>query len=321
MTRWLVLAIAMAAATGACIAQPDRHELLPHQTSDQTQADPRTPATISPAVIPSNVEATLKGAADAHADLCSNDGMHPNFPNDADMITRTFCQDLVPNGVMPTPKSLGDLLAQLGLAFKDASGHNGSGGNPGFAILGHSSALTARKISPIAPTAFIFTPPPADGSAPKDFTIVGFDPGEQFVEVASYDPTAKSVNFYIVFFDQACTHAQGGCTNADLLTSKLVTGWSNLRIYEDTTELGNTILDCHVCHQPDNARDPFLRMQEITPPFTHWFSAQTDGGKTLLGEFHSLHGAEDYGGIPGALVDESDPSKLAALIRQAGFGT
>src|SRR5262249_24085855 len=135
-----------------------------------------------------------------------------------------------------------------------------------------------------------------------------------------YDPTAKSVNFYIVFFEQACNSSPTGCTNDDLMTSKLTTGWSNIRVYEDTTELGNTILDCHVCHQPDNNADPFLRMQEITPPFTHWFSTQTDGGKQLLDTFHSLHGNGDYGGIPAALVDKSDPSTLAALVKQAGFG-
>jgi hypothetical protein len=62
-------------------------------------------------------------------------------------------------------------------------------------------------------------------------------------------------------------------------------------------------------------------MQEIEAPFTHWFSSQTTGGRALLSDFHAAHGThEDYGGIPAALIDESDPSKLAAFIRQAGFG-
>jgi hypothetical protein len=129
------------------------------------------------------------------------------------------------------------------------------------------------------------------------------------------------MNFYIVFFDHACTTASGGCSNADLLSSKLVSGWSNVRIYEDTTALNNTIFDCHVCHQPIDKNAPFLRMQEISQPFTHWFSAQTEGGKCLLEDFHKAHGAnEDYGGIPAALIDKSDPSLLAALIKQGGFG-
>src|SRR5262249_18075364 len=156
---------------------------------------------------------------------------------------------------------------------------------------------------------------------PSAYTVLAFDPGEQFVEVASHDPTKDEVNFYVVFFDQACTHAAGGCTNTDLYTPKLVTGWSNLRVYEDTTNLDNTIFDRHVCHQPDRDKAPFLRMQENTAPFTHWFSAQTDGGKALLADFHAAHGnGEDYGGIPAALIDKSDPALLAQLVKQAGFG-
>jgi hypothetical protein len=279
------------------------------------------PSSIDPPTIPSNLQVTLKNAADAHAELCSNDGAHPNFPNDADLITASFCQDLVPGGVMPTPRSLDDLLKQLHLDFKDRNGGNGVGGNPGFAILGHSSALTARKVSTLTPTAFVFTPPPADGSPPSgQYVILAFDPGEEFVEVASYDPTAQIMNFYVVFFEKDCDSSATGCTNVDLLTPNLTKGWSNLRVYEDTTSLGDTIFDCHVCHQPVDANQPFLRMQEIVSPFTHWFSASTAGGKALLADFHAAHGtAEDYGPIPAALIDKSDPALMAKLINQAGY--
>jgi hypothetical protein len=322
VTRYLLLALALAAMAAACFARTDPNKL---QRSESNATSPHVdgaiPATIMPPVIPSNVASTLKGPTEAHAALCNNDGSHPKFPDDADLLTRTFCQDVKPGGVMPTPAGLAQLLTQLGLGFVDPNGGNGVGGNPGFAILGHSSALTARKVSTTAPTAFVFTPPSADGVPPAEYTILAFDPGEQFVEVASYDPTAKTVNFYVVFFDQACNHAPNGCTHSDRFTSKLLTGWSNVRVYEDTTELGNTIFDCRVCHQPNNDGAPFLRMQEIVPPFTHWFSSETNGGRALLAEFHSVHGTtEDYGGIPAALVDKSDPAKLAALVTQAGFG-
>jgi hypothetical protein len=61
-------------------------------------------------------------------------------------------------------------------------------------------------------------------------------------------------------------------------------------------------------------------MQEIVPPFTHWFSAQTDGGKALLVDFHAAHGHnEDYGPIPAALIDKGDPSLLAKVVNQAGY--
>jgi hypothetical protein len=285
--------------------------------------DGTTPATIDPPAIPPDAFVTLKSPPDAHAELCQPDDQHPNFPNDADQLTMAFCQDLVPGGVMPTPHGLADLQALLGLSFVNPQGGNGVGGNPAFAILGHSSALTARKVTTITPTTFVFTPPPADGTAPQGrFTLLAFDPGELFVEVAVNDLATGSLNFYLVMFDKDCVSAAGGCTNTDLLTPNLVTGWSNVRIYEMTTFLDNTIFDCHVCHQPVDANNAILRMQEIEAPFTHWFSAQTDGGKALLADFHAAHGtAEDYGGIPAALVDQSDPSKLAALLGATGFGT
>ena len=210
---------------------------------------------------------TLNPVGEAHAQLCQPDDFHPNFPDDADMVTRSFCQDLKPGGVMATPHGLADLLDQLGIGFKDPNGGNGEGGNPAFAILAHSSALTARRITTITPTVFIFTPPPADGSPPTgQYALLGFDPGEQFVETAVIDPTVNTVNFYLIFFTQACNSAPGGCTNTDLLTPSLVTGWLSTTVYEMTTAVNDSILDCHVCHQPNANGQSFLRMQENRSP-------------------------------------------------------
>ena len=39
-----------------------------------------------------------------------------------------------------------------------------------------------------------------------------------------------------------------GCTPNDMLTPNQTTGWSNVRIYESTTALKDTIADCHQCH-------------------------------------------------------------------------
>ncbi len=286
----------------------------PHQPGD-------TPKSIQSPIIPLNIFETLKAPADAHAELCASDNMHPNFPNDADLITKTFCQDLVAGGSIPQPHGLADLMKQLGLDFKDPNGGNGTGGNPGFAMLAHSSALTARKVTTLTPTAFVFTPPPADGSKPKGYVFLAFDPGETFVEVASHDPTVDAVNFYLVLFDKDCTNAPGGCQPKDTLTQELTKGWSNLREYESSTFLDNTIADCRQCHAPVDANPQMLRMQEIKPPFTHWFSMDTSGGRALYQDFHKAHPAgEDYGPIPGALVDKSDPSLMAKMITQAGFG-
>ncbi|HEY2748523.1 MAG TPA: hypothetical protein VGL86_28065 [Polyangia bacterium] len=287
----------------------------------QTGGHSNAPSSIRPPVIPDDAFVTLKEPLAAHAELCAQDGAHPNFPNDADLLTKVFCQDLVPGGAIPTPQGIGDLVKLLNLQFADPNGDNGAGGNPGFAILSHSSALTARKVTTITPTAFLFTPPPADGSAPKNFAFLAFDPGEQFAEIAVDDPTAGGINFYLVIFQQACNLQPGGCTYNDLLTQKITTGWSNVNVYEMSTALGNTIFDCHVCHDPENTGNAILRMQEIEPPFTHWFSMQTEGGKALFADFHAAHGtSEDYGPIPAAMIDKSDPALMAKFVAQAGFG-
>ncbi len=284
------------------------------------------PPYVLPPEIPSNVFETLKDPAAAHAELCDHDPADTTFPDAADRITNRFCQDVRPGGVVPTPHGLDELLQILGLPFANHQTGNGVNGNPAFAILGHSSALTARKVSSITPTAFVFTPLLPDGTLPPDYMFLAFDPGEPFVEVASYSPSDAAVNFYLVLFDKQCTTAPGGCGPNDMLTPNQITGWSNVRIYESTTLLSNTIADCRECHIGSGKDDPLnpdpliLRMQEIETPFTHWFSSQTAGGQALLADFHAAHGtAEDYGPIPAALVDQSDPAQMAAFIKKAGF--
>jgi hypothetical protein len=312
MTRWQLVIAAVIAVSGC-------------ETDGWVQA----PSHAIPPTIPADIFDTLNDPVAAHAELCDHDATDTTFPAQADRITNRFCQDVKPGGVMPTPKGLGDLLRILGLEFNDttAAGGNGTGGNPAFAILGHSSALTARKVSSITPTAFVFTPLLPDGSLPPDYIFLAFDPGEPFVEVASFSPSDMAVNFYLVLFDKDCTHTAGGCGPNDMLTPNQLTGWSNVRIYESTTSLDNTIADCRQCHigsGKDNpaAPDPLiLRMQEIETPHTHWFSASTTGGQALLADFHAAHGTgEDYGPIPAALVDKSDPAQMAAVITKAGFG-
>jgi hypothetical protein len=278
------------------------------------------PSSIEAPVIPEDVFVTLNEPGAAHLELCDNDGTHPQFPNDADKITKEFCQDLVPGGAIPNVTGLADLQKLLGLEFVDPGGGNGVGGNPGFAILAHSSALTARKVTTLTPTAFVFTPPRADGAKPSGYVFMAFDPGEQFVEVASHDPVADEVNLYVVIFEQACNSAPGGCTPTDLLTPALTRGWTNVRVYESETALNNTIADCRQCHAPDNDLPQILRMQENTAPFTHWMSPDSAGGQALLADFHSAHGTqEDYGPIPASMIDKSDPGLMAKMVAQAGF--
>ena len=274
---------------------------------------PPPPAALAP-TLPGNVFETLNDPAAAHAELCDHDPADTTFPDNADRITNRFCQD-AKGGVVPAPTGLDDFLKILDLDMHGAQ-------PPPFALLGHSSALTARKVSSITPTAFVFTPLAADGTVPKDYIFVAFDPGEPFLEVASYSPSDMAVNFYLVLFDKDCMKTAEGCGPDDLLTRNQVTGWSNIRIYESTTALNNTIADCRQCHIGSGKdSDPLmLRMQELEAPHTHWFSTATTGGQALLADFHAAHGtAEDYGPIPASLIDHSDPDQMAAFIKAAGF--
>jgi len=162
-----------------------------------------------PPALPSDVFATLNDPVDAHTELCAHDATDTAFPDDADRITKAFCQD-VKGGSVPTPGGLADLLTLLGLDFTDPIGRNGTGGNPAFALLGHSSALTAREVSSITPTAFVFTPLGSDGAVPPDYIFLAYDPGESFVEVAAYSPIDMGVDLYLVLFDKTCTNAPSG---------------------------------------------------------------------------------------------------------------
>src|SRR5450432_855429 len=139
--------------------------------------DVETKSTELGRALPDDVFSTLKSPGDAHTELCDHDATDTTFPANADRITNRFCQD-VQGGAVPTPHGLDELLAMLNLSFTNPNAGNGTGGNPAFAILGHSSALTAREVSSIAPTAFIFSPLDPEGTPPRDYTFLAYDPGE-----------------------------------------------------------------------------------------------------------------------------------------------
>jgi len=263
------------------------------------------------------------GAANLDA-LCAKPG--------TDGLTSTTALCATPR---PSITSLADLRAVLKLAFTDgntggrrrAGGNagNGTGGNPGFALLGHSSSLVVKSVNEINPRSIVFTPNVTTAAPSTPYSILSFTRGESFAEVATYDPPNNKVNFYLVAFKKAC-HVAGNCTAGDLLSADVEKDWVEVSVFEDDShgdELGNTILDCQHCHQPNGpSENAILRMQEITNPFTHFFSNDTAGGKTLLNAYFNAHNSsEPYAGIPGQLIDQSDPSLLAKLVTSAGFGT
>jgi hypothetical protein len=63
-----------------------------------------------------------------------------------------------------------------------------------------------------------------------------------------------------------------------------------------------------------------LRMQELEDPWTHWFRSDRPGGLTLMQDYFRAHGEdEDYGGIPGALINKSDGRALEDFVKGQGF--
>ena len=237
-----------------------------------------------------------------------------------DKIRQTFC---VPT--RPTIKSLVELQAAIGLKFVNpalvARNQNGTGGNPGFVVSGHSSSLVGRFTSAINPRAVIFTPPNGNNPVPN-ITVMGFVRGEQFAEVVSADATTNVLSFFLVKFEQACNATEKGCAVGELLTPAVEKDWTKVTIYEDT-DLENTVFDCKQCHQPGGPTTPkMLRMQELQNPWTHFMRDNTPGGISLIADFHAAHGTtEDYAGIPAAVIGGSDPARLENLVRGQGFGT
>ncbi len=220
-------------------------------------------------------------------------------------------------------KGINDVLTALKLQFRDRTerGGNAINGNPGFALLGHSSSLIARNVSAINPRAFVFTAPPGTPTRVNGYTVVGFTRGENFVELASEDPNTKHLTFYLLRFEKDC---EGGgstekhsCTNGDLFLPDIESNWRNVTLYDDD-DLKNTMLDCLHCHQPNKKFEKALLMRELRDPWTHWFRNDKPGGIELIKDFVTVHEGEDYGGIPAAILQKSDPRALEDLIQGIG---
>jgi hypothetical protein len=60
-------------------------------------------------------------------------------------------------------------------------------------------------------------------------------------------------------------------------------------------------------------------MQELNDPWTHFFR-DNRGSAALLNQFLAAHPNEDYAGIPGNRIANSDPRDLEDFVRAQGFG-
>jgi hypothetical protein len=233
---------------------------------------------------------------------------------DDNKVTQALCSG-------PSITSIAELQERLGLAFQNRTptGQNGRNGNPGFALLGHSSSLVAQSVSAINPRAFVFNAPPGRPERVPGYVVMGFVRGEPFVEIAAENPRTRKLSFYLLRFEPECEAAHA-CTHGDLLTPAIEKDWKGFSLYDDE-DLKNTILDCRHCHQPNKDFEPGLRMQELRDPWTHWFRNDRPGGVALYVDYLRVHGEdEDYGGIPGAIIQKADPRALEDLVVGAGFG-
>jgi hypothetical protein len=284
----LFLGVLAVSSLSACRQQTTR--MLGQTDPDPTPAPRQSPKTPSPPLFlhEDNVLANFPTGAAQLTKLCSRPGN--------DKVRNLFC-----SGLPPTIGSLAELQKALGIGFEKPP-------YPQFAVTAHSSSVVEREVSAINPRAVIFT------SATDDFVAMGYVRGGQAVEIAAGDPVKKDINLYLLVYSQAC-NANHSCAPGDLLTPKTERNWTGLSLYDDE-DLKNTILDCRHCHQPAGpTTKKFLIMQEIIKPWTHWMQVSLDNGKATLADFQAAHGTkETYAGIPGALIEQSNPPGLGAMI-------
>src|SRR5512132_2689275 len=110
-----------------------------------------------------------------------------------DLISKAFCAGTAP----PTLTSLADLRQLLGLTIDPANPQIGTS----FSLVGHSTAISSRFVTPLNPRAILFTQPNSGGAPNATYQVLAFSRGEPIVELAANDPTAGNVlRFFLVRF-------------------------------------------------------------------------------------------------------------------------
>ena len=292
----------------ACGTAP--HAASNLHAADASAAGPqRLPAKF--ADVADQVLAELPDGEDQRQVLCAKPG--------ANAVQALFCAKDAPKiadlkdlqqklGVAPNAGNSGFFGQILGGVF-------GSGTN--FVFTGASSSLVGRFTSAINPRLVAFT-----GTSGNDPNMValGFVRGEQFAELVARDSDSGQLRFFLLRFRQDCNDRTDGCSNGELLGPAIESKWTKVTVYEDE-QIKNTILDCKQCHQPQGpSTNKMLRMQELTRPWTHFFSNSTTGGQALLADFQQAHAGEDFAGIPADRISNSDPQQLENFVRNHGFG-
>jgi hypothetical protein len=239
-------------------------------------------------------EPLLTGAAQKER-LCSR--------GRSDVVLDLFCREEVPR-----IRGLLDLREALEL---DAPGYE-----QGFAITAHSTSLVSRSVSALNPRVIFIREPDERG---QELTFMAFARGEQFSEMAVRDRISGELQFYLLTFEQACNET--ACGPGDLLTERAEVGWRNVNVYAEE-DLENTPRDCRVCHQTEGPGTPkLLRMQELEPPWNHWFYSFVPGGRTVIRDYLAAKGEEMFAGLSAEdIALRSQPGILRAALFFANPG-
>ena len=223
----------------------------------------------------------------------------------SDLVLDAFCGNARPN-----VRGIVDLRSALGIAGLDSS-------TEGFAMTGHSSSLVARGVSAINPR-IIFV---RAETGVSDLLAVAFARGEPSSEIVVRDRGSNELRFYLLAFALACEASAEGCRPGDLLTETADSGWTDVNVYAEE-DLANTPLDCLSCHQPDGPGTPkLLRMQELDPPWSHWFFQLTEGGRALAEDYYAAKGDETFAGVRGPDLINANPGLLSSTVLFAGSDT
>lgn len=274
---------------------------------DATQAEPeRGVAQESPAPAPS---APDNARADLPA-LCKRPG--------DDVVRDVFCA-----ADAPAIGGMADLQERLSMQFDPA--YLGPVDQPamlqtydrvpelGLVLLNASTSLSSRLISTLNPRAILLTP---------DATLA-FNRGVQQVELFARTRGDRSLNMYLLRFEQACNSAPSGCGAGDLYTPSIESGWTKLSL-QDAEDLKNTPSDCRQCHQ--RARpDAIFLMRELGGPWTHFFFEDRDPpqpdqvgpeltGTDVVRAYQQAKGDEPYANIPWAAIRATVGLTLESVV-------
>jgi hypothetical protein len=178
-------------------------------------------------------------------------------------------------------------------------------------VLGHSTALSGRYVSPLNPRVIVI----------GTNSFMAFQRGVQRLELIVRSRDQNSLNFYLLEFVQACNQRAEGCQPGDLFTPRLERDWLAVRLRDDE-DLKNTPFDCRQCHQRARS-EPTLLMRELNNPWTHFFEPVPESdvsgdpdvkGRDLMRDYLDAKGDEPYAGLAVQTVDSAAPSLLENVV-------